>query len=957
MRKFAIIATVIVVIVVLALLALLHLVDINQYRGQIQAQLQQRLNRPVQLGAMSLAVFPLRVEVKNVSIGDDPSFGSKVPFAQVGELDVSIALLPLLSKNIEVDNLELKQANIEIIRNAQGVWNFSTTGSSPAASPAQQAPSSQPQQPAKQAPAQVAPSTSGGFSLGELKITDGQIAMTDYQKQQLRTVYDHIDVTLKNYSPGKPFSIDAAAQLPGSGSQTLQLTGDGGPVNNVDFASTPFKGSVKLKDVSLSAAQKFLNAGALQGTDVVISGSTDLSNLNGKMAASGSLKLENAVIHGVQVGYPVSADFDLTDDLMNDVLQIKQGSLKLGSTPLSINGMINSHASTSVVDVNLSASNASIQEVARLAAAFGVAFSPSTKISGQLTANIHVQGPTGHLALNGNANGKNLEVTGSDIPQAVHVPAIDLTMTPQQIQSNNFTATCGATTLAVQMALSQYTGNSPDVDASIKTMNGKVEELLGIAKAYGVSAVEGMSGSGNVSLDVRATGPIKNTDTMNFSGTGVLQNASLKMPSLTQPLHVRNANIRFSQNSVNLTNLAASLGSSNVGGNLSIANFQTPRLTFSLSADKLNVAELQQIAGGSEQKAPAKQKAEASWSPIPTANAAPASSKTNLLQNTTGTGSIAVGSILYEQTELTNVRSNVQLNHGVIQLNPLTSQIYGGQEAGSVTIDTRQNPTTYAVNAKLTGVDANKLLSSLSTTKDTLYGTLAASPNVTFATPPSGDIAQTLNGTFGLNLTNGKLTKIDLVNELSKIGKFGGAGSGAKGYTAISQMTGTFNLLNGVAQTNDLKAALDVGNLAATGTINLLNQALNLHLTAVLNKGFSQSVGGTGVGGYLNTALANKNGELVLPVLVTGNMNHPIVAPDIDQLAQMKLKNLLPTAGGLLNGKGGNDLGSLVGGLLGGQQQGQQAGQPAQQQNQQANPLGDALDQLMGGKKKKKDQL
>ena len=336
-----------------------------------------------------------------------------------------------------------------------------------------------------------------------------------------------------------------------------------------------------------------------------------------------------------------------TDDLTNDVLQIKQGSLKLGSTPLSINGMINSHASTSVVDVNLSASNASIQEVARLAAAFGVAFSPNTKIAGQLTANVHAQGPTDHLALNGNVNGKNLEVTGSDIPQPVSVPAIDLAMTPQQIQSNNFTATSGGTTLAVQMTLSQYTGNSPSVDATIKTVNGKVEELLGIAKAYGVSAVEGMSGSGNISLDVRATGPIKNTDAMNFSGTGALQNASLKMPSLTQPLHVRNANMQFTQNSVNLTNLAASLGSTNASGNLSIANFQAPRLTFALTADKINVTELQQITGGSEQKAPAKKKADASWSLVPSANASPAAAQPSLLQSATGTGSIAVGSILY----------------------------------------------------------------------------------------------------------------------------------------------------------------------------------------------------------------------------------------------------------------------------------------------------------------------
>ena len=70
------------------------------------------------------------------------------------------------------------------------------------------------------------------------------------------------------------------------------------------------------------------------------------------------------------------------------------------------------------------------------------------------------------------------------------------------------------------MSIAQYTSPSPTVDATFKTVNGKVDELLNIAKAYGVSAVEGMSGSGAITLDVHATGPIKNTDAMIFSGTG-----------------------------------------------------------------------------------------------------------------------------------------------------------------------------------------------------------------------------------------------------------------------------------------------------------------------------------------------------------------------------------------------------------------------------------------------------
>ena len=130
-------------------------------------------------------------------------------------------------------------------------------------------------------------------------------------------------------------------------------------------------------------------------------------------------------------------------------------------------------------------------------------------------------------------------------------------MTPQDIRSSPFTATSGATTLAGQMSIAQYTSPSPTVDATLKTVNGKVDELLNIAKAYGVTAVEGMSGSGAITLDLHATGPIKNTDAMNFSGSGAVQNATLKTPSLTQPVNIRNVNMQFTQNSLNLTNLNA----------------------------------------------------------------------------------------------------------------------------------------------------------------------------------------------------------------------------------------------------------------------------------------------------------------------------------------------------------------------------------------------------------------
>src|SRR5688572_15115633 len=128
MRKLGIVVLVIVALIIVAALAVPYLVDVNRYRGRIQAELQQRLNRPVSLGEMNLSLFPLAIKVKNPVIGDDPSFGGGKPFAQADELSVSVQLIPLLRREVEVNSLELRRPRIELIRNRQGVWNFSSLG-------------------------------------------------------------------------------------------------------------------------------------------------------------------------------------------------------------------------------------------------------------------------------------------------------------------------------------------------------------------------------------------------------------------------------------------------------------------------------------------------------------------------------------------------------------------------------------------------------------------------------------------------------------------------------------------------------------------------------------------------------------------------------------------------------------------------------------------------------------
>src|SRR5271154_429558 len=162
MRKIAIVIGIVVLVIVVAVGVLLATFDPNDYRGTIQTKLEQQLNRKVTLGNMSLGLLPLRFRVANLSITDDSKFSNRA-FLLTQELSVSVKLLPLLSKSVEVESLSLERPSVELIKNAQGVWNFATLGQS--------------------TPATAPPAASNGqqFSLGELAINDGLVAITDLQ--------------------------------------------------------------------------------------------------------------------------------------------------------------------------------------------------------------------------------------------------------------------------------------------------------------------------------------------------------------------------------------------------------------------------------------------------------------------------------------------------------------------------------------------------------------------------------------------------------------------------------------------------------------------------------------------------------------------------------------------------------------------------------------------------------
>lgn len=116
------------VLLVGLILALPFFIDLNRYQDQYKPLIEEALNRKVQLQDIRLTIWPrLGARIGGVTILDDPAF-SAGPFASLTSLDVGVKLLPLLSKQVEVEEIALRDPVITVITNKDGVTNVSTIG-------------------------------------------------------------------------------------------------------------------------------------------------------------------------------------------------------------------------------------------------------------------------------------------------------------------------------------------------------------------------------------------------------------------------------------------------------------------------------------------------------------------------------------------------------------------------------------------------------------------------------------------------------------------------------------------------------------------------------------------------------------------------------------------------------------------------------------------------------------
>jgi len=119
LRRWLIALGAVFALLVVAVAVALALFDTEKLRGPLQAQASAALGREVTLGKISLGLFPLpAVKIDQVRIAGPRA--SDPPLADVAEIRLRVALLPLIAKKVVLRALELDKPRIDVPFDKQG---------------------------------------------------------------------------------------------------------------------------------------------------------------------------------------------------------------------------------------------------------------------------------------------------------------------------------------------------------------------------------------------------------------------------------------------------------------------------------------------------------------------------------------------------------------------------------------------------------------------------------------------------------------------------------------------------------------------------------------------------------------------------------------------------------------------------------------------------------------------
>ncbi len=406
------IIAIIVAVIIVGLLVIPFVVDVNQFKPELEAKLSSALGRDVKTGDLSLSIISGGVGVDDISIADDPNFSS-VPFLEAKSIKIGVKLLPLLlSKEIRITQISLESPSINLIRSSGGRWNFSSlvgAGGNPGNNSSKEN-SSEP---------------GGGISgddivVEEIKISDGRITI-DQGKGGEPSTYSDVNLSAKNLSFATSFPFRLSAALPGDGSMSLK--GEAGPVNRTDAAATPLSADIEVNRFDLIESGFVSTQSGLSG---LVDFDGNLASDGRNVESSGTALVERlqVVSGGSPASQAVSLDYAVDYNLAEQRGVLDTTKIHVGKAVADLNGSFRKSGKDLAMKMNLIGTDMPADDIKSLLPAFGVVLPDGASLEGGvLSTDMTAEGPVDALTITGSSDLSNSRLVGFDLAGKLAVVA------------------------------------------------------------------------------------------------------------------------------------------------------------------------------------------------------------------------------------------------------------------------------------------------------------------------------------------------------------------------------------------------------------------------------------------------------------------------------------------------------------------------------------------------------
>ena len=124
LKRFLIAVVVLVVLGAAAAVAVTLLVDVDRYRGEVEARIEAATGKPAEIGHLSLTLWPtLSIQVDDFKLANGKGF-PKGQLIDVERIYAELNIDALLERRIQVDSIRIDEPVIRLLSSSCGRWNF-----------------------------------------------------------------------------------------------------------------------------------------------------------------------------------------------------------------------------------------------------------------------------------------------------------------------------------------------------------------------------------------------------------------------------------------------------------------------------------------------------------------------------------------------------------------------------------------------------------------------------------------------------------------------------------------------------------------------------------------------------------------------------------------------------------------------------------------------------------------